>query len=1098
MDHHPALLPVAFLALSHAALSIVTGPAAAQDGPRNLLENPSFSSGVLSPTGWELNLPTGATATWVQQVGLDSPPCAIELVGAGQDWAGLTSQAVLVEPGQQLTVAAWMQALPDRQPTDVDCAYVRFFGATGFKGQEGPGLGSVTAEWTLVSGVVTVPEGVQQADFSLQIRSNGGVRAALAGLFLSAIPAAGLLPDPPAGGEWRPIPLPRLGEAADHNGNGLADSLERFLSITDPDRAVSRRKTRRNATSFQTPTGYREDNDLKVDTVIVAGNSEASIRSWGMMGYTPHVMGGFRAGPDYVEAQGHQDEVQTTAAGTLLTCGPGSYYMVPTANRRAINRQYYMDAAARGAQAVCPEEPEFFASAGYSEAFKREWQAEYGEPWRDPASSVQARWMAERLKAKLEVRLMLDCYEGGRSANPNVERFMLAHSPANYTAWGITFGHHELLATGAVDSMVAQVWTGTAQSACPYEGASATRTFENAFLEYASSIGLTRGTDVDLWFLMDPVEDNPDRTMEAYHENYERTLGAALMFPEVFRFETMPWPTRIFGRVPDIYATEICSVINVLSEMQDAETASLDAGPTGIGTFLGDSAMWQRAAPAPSDMASFYGVALPLLMKGLPVEVPCLDRAADPGYLDAYRVLFVSYDMLKPTRPEVNAALADWVRSGGVLIALGGEDAYNAVDEWWHGEGFASPQDHLLSLCGFATDARQVTDGRGAAWNVVARSDYAGRTLENRGIVEVDLSPYLSEGAVLVRCGDSLPDDGWGALISRVEATGVRNGQPVSIDAYAATDAERALIAEDRQTGVTGPQAGAPADAGARFCDVGNYVVYRLEFDAGTKATLRLDIGNQYVISVAPASALTPQRAEPAEAFAPFSEAWEIARDVPLVLYDDPGATPLLTGADGAVAQERALGRGTVIQVALPPAWFARSPHAAQAMRSLAHYALEAKLGVPWQEQQYLKVSRGRYVIAKTLGESLSLEGPYLNVLEADLPIVDRVDLGPDQVAVLLDPELGRRDAPGLIFSSSCVEWTDEAPSQTRLIASGAKGVTGTMRLYSAGRVPQEVVARAANGRDVAVEIVPQGDTVLLRYPNEPLGLGIRVGWTDR
>ena len=54
---------------------------------------------------------------------------------------------------------------------------------------------------------------------------------------------------------------------------------------------------------------------------------------------------------------------------------------------------------------------------------------------------------------------------------------------------------------------------------------------------------------------MDPVEDNPSRTMEDYLGNYERTLAASLMFPEVDRFEVMPWPTRIFGRVPDDFAT---------------------------------------------------------------------------------------------------------------------------------------------------------------------------------------------------------------------------------------------------------------------------------------------------------------------------------------------------------------------------------------------------------------------------------------------------------------------------------------------------------------------------------------------------------------
>jgi len=35
---------------------------------------------------------------------------------------------------------------------------------------------------------------------------------------------------------------------------------------------------------------------------------------------------------------------------------------------------------------------------GYSEGFKREWQAHYGEPWQPPHSSVDAQWCASKLK----------------------------------------------------------------------------------------------------------------------------------------------------------------------------------------------------------------------------------------------------------------------------------------------------------------------------------------------------------------------------------------------------------------------------------------------------------------------------------------------------------------------------------------------------------------------------------------------------------------------------------------------------------------------------------------------------------------------------
>ena len=1058
--------------------------------PPNLLTNPRLDDGILAPTGWGLNAGAGNQAWW--QVSTDGATHAVLLEGSGQDWAGLTSGAVPAQPGEVLTVAAGVQLAGDEPATDADRLFVRFFRAGAFVGQEGPPLAAATAEWRVVSGTVTAPDGVDGADVSVQIRSRTQVRLGPLGLLRGEALAdiAVILGPPPQAKEWSTVREPQ-NLPADADDNGLPDALEAALGITPADRAVSTRRTRERTTSFQTPTGYRDDNDLKVDAVIVAGNDELNLRSWAVLGYEPQCMVGFRAGPDYVEGQNHRDEVQTDGAGNLLDCGPGSYYMVPTENRRRTFRQYFADAVARGTKAACPEEPEFFSRAGYGEAFRREWQAYYGEPWQDQALSVEARYKSDRLKVYLERKLLEACYEGARSVDPKVRRFLLTHSPLNYTAWGIVFGHNDLLATGQVDAVVAQVWTGTARAAVTYAGEARERTFENGYLEYASTVGVVRDRGVDLWFLMDPLEDNPDRSMADYHDNYERTLAAALLFPEVTRFETMPWPTRIFGRVPDDFATEICSVINVLSDMQHQESARWDCGSTGIGTFLSDSAMWQRGAPQASDLNCFYGVALPLLMRGIPIEVPNLDRAAEAGYLDRYRLLFVSYDLQKPLTPDVNRALADWVSRGGCLVVLGGEDAYNAVPLWWQGQGFTSPQDHLLSLCGYNVAQRRVLSGatESAEWRVVARTEYTGRNLENQTTEEVDLTPFLAQGAALVRCEDSLKDDGWGAYVTRVEAEGVRDGGPARVAFTPATPEEQPFIAAENGTG-THPGA-------ARFCDAQTYVIYRFDFDPGSRATLRLTIGNQYVVSAAPADRATLDRrfaatTEPA----PLGEqTLTLPLSQSVVTYADSGATSLYEGEAGALLSERRHGEGWVLHFGAPASWFARSPEAAEQMQALTRYALERKLGAQYREQGYVKLERGRYVIAKTLDAPLDLTGRFINVLDARLPLVSEVHLDPDRAAILYDAAPDMTGDPRLLFCSSCVEWKREDPDRLRLIVSGAKGTFGTARVFTGGKRIASLKAATVEGRAVEVEREVEGETVLLRYPNEPYGVAIEVSW---
>lgn len=1060
--------------------------------PENLVTNPAFRSGFLTPTDWSFNSAEDNRVDW--QSGDVPGERAVLLQGSGADWAGLTSRRFAVSPGEQIAVVALMRTLDGAAGSQADRLFVRFFSDARFIGQEGPTPAHLQGDWTVLSGVVTAPDDARWGDVSLQIRSKGRYQVASVACVKStdARDAEALLTPAPASADWK-ITRPEDSLPPDEDSNGLADALERFLGIQPEDAAKSIRLTRAKTTSLQTHTGYREDNDLMVDIVIIAGNRERDIRSWATFGYEPHVMVGFRAGPDYLERKlgdlTGRDEVQTDAAGNLLDCGPGSYYMVPTANRRDIFRQYFADAVTRGAKAVCPEEPEFFARAGYSEAFKREWQAFYGEPWQDPASSVAARTKAERLKMALERQLLEACYEGARSVDPAITRFLLTHSPLNYTSWGITFGHQDILATGQVDAMIAQVWTGTARSPVRYQGKRRERTFENGYLEYASCLALTRGTNIDLWFLMDPLEDNPDRSMEDYLFNYKRTLAAALMFPEVSCYETMPWPVRIFGRVPDGFATTIGAVIELLSDMQRWPDGKVHAGTPGVGTFLSDSAMWQRGEPHSGDLDCFYGIALPLLMKGIPVEVPCLDRADEPGYLDRYQLLFVSYDMLKPVRPEINQALADWATAGGKLVVLGGADPYNAVPEWWRQAGFESPQDHLLHLCGVDVSTRKVAASLwdGLTWKQVATTDYSGHEvdLSRQEQVTIDLTPFLQHGTALVRCRDSIPTDGFGALITRIRASGLRDGDRIELDVVPDTPAENEIILAENHTGLV-------PEKSYRFCDRNSYVIYRFDFDPGTPAQLVMEIGNQYLVDAAAGTGEISGKFQAVGKSVLSADRFNVSPDLPLVSYEDPSLTGLYTGLRGTLMADKPVGQGRVITWGLSPSWFARSVESAQALRDIARYALGDDA---YREQAHMTVERGPYVVCRTLGEARTLTGPFIDLVDPLLSVLPQVQLGPDDMAVLKRWVAAKDGVPRVIFASSCLEWKDEAAESLRIIASGALGTTGVCRIDCAGRRPGAISSSDVAGNPVQVQLTEENGTILLSYPNHPRGIAIRVMW---
>ena len=249
---------------------------------------------------------------------------------------------------------------------------------------------------------------------------------------------------------------------------------------------------------------------------------------------------------------------------------------------------------------------------------------------------------------------------------------MPTHSLINYAHWSIVSPESSLLQVGA-DGFIAQVWTGTAREPNIYEGKKKERTFETAFLEYGAMMNVVRASGATVWFLNDPIEDNPDYSWANYKRNWESTLTASLLWPQVWRFEVMPWPERIFhGKYPTLdradrtpgvpvakeslpraYGTELMTVINALNDMNQPDT-HWQCGTQGVGVVVSDTMMFQRGGPSPSDanLGSFYGLALPLLKRGLPVEPVQLENAPLPGALAPYKVLLMTYEGMKPQSAE--------------------------------------------------------------------------------------------------------------------------------------------------------------------------------------------------------------------------------------------------------------------------------------------------------------------------------------------------------------------------------------------------------------------------------------------------------------
>ncbi|MFD1873303.1 hypothetical protein [Hymenobacter bucti] len=486
-------------------------------------------------------------------------------------------------------------------------------------------------------------------------------------------------------------------------------------------------RSKPQTTSFQIDQPWSAAVDVRSDIVMLYGIGDdfpARAASWTGKGYDVQFMTGIAWGnyqsyfDGRFDGKQHDADIQRERDGTPILHGPTVPYVVPSRSYLEYMKTQVKAAIDFGVTAIYLEEPEYWARGGYSETFKQEWQDYYHFPWLPQHESPEATYLSSKLKYHLYFNALKEIFSYiktySESKGQRVKCFVPTHSLLNYSAWEIISPEASLAALPGMDGYIAQVWTGTARVPNYFNGVKKERVFENAFLEYSSVLSMTAPTKKTVYFLTDPIEDGV-RSWDDYKKNYEATFTAELMFPTVNHFEVMPWPNRIYlGKFPvenkaepqpiaPAYATQMQVMINALNTMPQA--ASHVSGSRGIAVLLGNSMMFQRFPTHQGyedpQLSNFYGLALPLFKRGVPVDLVHMENLAYPEALKDTNVLLLSYANMKPTSPLVHEKLAEWVKAGGVLVYYGKDaDPFQQVKEWWNTGNFKynTPFEHLLKV----------------------------------------------------------------------------------------------------------------------------------------------------------------------------------------------------------------------------------------------------------------------------------------------------------------------------------------------------------------------------------------------------------------
>lgn len=548
---------------------------------------------------------------------------------------------------------------------------------------------------------------------------------------------------------------------------------------------MAQQKTDKVKTTFQTSREWRPTIDNRADAVMVygvGGNPSDKhkrvpfaerVKSWKDRGYTVHFMTGIAWGEyqDYFtgqwDGQWHLDEGQVTQAQDTIWHGHMVPYIVPTDNfLKYLKERHIKPVIDAGIDAIFMEEPEFWARAGYSAAFKREWKKYYGFDWRPQHESPENTYLANKLKYQLYYKALEEVFTFakayGKTKGMDVKCYVPTHSLVNYAQWMIVSPEASLASLPVVDGYIAQVWTGTSREPNFFNGKERERVFETAYLEYGSMASMTAPTGRKMFFLTDPIEDRAKDWVD-YKTNYQATFVAQLLYPQIADYEVMPWPERIYEglyrtnpnsedkqRIPRPYSTQMQVMINSLNQMPLSDNKL--SGSAGISVLMANSLMFQRfpthAGYDDPQLANFYGLALPFLKQGVPVKTVHIENLGFKEALTDTKLLLMTYANMKPLEPVAHEQLAAWVKAGGQLIYCGTDkDPFQTVQEWWNSQGntYPAPADHLFEKMGIAAGAAEglYTFGKGAVQIVrVDPKDFVLKTNHSQQLISMAQARY--------------------------------------------------------------------------------------------------------------------------------------------------------------------------------------------------------------------------------------------------------------------------------------------------------------------------------------------------------------------
>jgi hypothetical protein len=397
--------------------------------------------------------------------------------------------------------------------------------------------------------------------------------------------------------------------------------------------------------------------------------------------------------------------------------------------------------------------------------------------------------------------------------------------------------------------------------------------------------------------------------------------------------------------------------------------------------------------------------------------------------------------------------------------------------------------DDLFNQLGVKTTRESRVESREStaqSLTTILTGDGSEHNLRNRHSITIDLTPYAqASGAVEVRFEDVTPNDGWGAWLGSAE---LRIGGRLAASFRTGSDLETRFLAEEH---------GSQYDGVGRFADRDGYWVYRFDnLPKSTPIQLTLDLGNGYLVKAGPAGPRPPLLQTADMSFGPTVRSLRIPPAYTKTHYALPsGATALysIAGEQTPLVWETKAGQGSVAFVGIAPGFLTATAQSSRWMRALTKRAYEAA-GGKYQEQSFFLSKRGPYAAVRTLGKSYTLEGAWVNLLSPTLAVVEDPEIPARSSGFFLSAG-SDRGGPRVLAASGRLRARYESSGSTGFLVQAPARTEGVARLWAGKRRATGAKAYNAWGEPVNVSLYPDGDTLLVRYNNDPDCVAVKVAW---